>query len=120
MKKDPKIFLNHILESIEEIEKNTRNLTENGFLANTTIQDAIIRRLEIIGEATKNLPVSVKSKHPDIEWRKIAGLRDVIVHGYFRLSLKLVWKITQDNIPELKKQIIKILGSLDDQRSLLI
>jgi len=109
MKKDPKIFLNHILESIEEIEKNIQHLTEDEFLANTTIQDAVIRRLEIIGEATKNLPKSFKSKHPDIEWRKIAGLRDVIVHGYFRLSLKLVWKITQKNTPELKIKIRELV-----------
>jgi len=108
MKKDPKIFLAHILESIGEIERNIQNLTEEEFLANTTIQDAIIRRLEIIGEATKNLPEPFKSEHPNIEWRKVAGLRDVIVHGYFRLSLKLIWKIAQNNIPELKKQLIKI------------
>ena len=108
MKKDPKIFLAHILESIGEIERNIQNLTEEEFLANTTIQDAIIRRLEIIGEATKNLPEPFKSEHPNIEWRKVAGLRDVIVHGYFRLSLKLIWKIAQNNIPELIKQLIKI------------
>jgi uncharacterized protein with HEPN domain len=113
MKKDPKIFLNHILESIGEIEKNVRPLSEDEFLANTTIQDAVIRRLEIIGEATKNLPKSFKSEYPSIEWKKVAGLRDVIVHGYFRLSLKLIWKITQNNIPKLKKQIAKILGSLE-------
>lgn len=108
MKKDPKIFVSHILESIEEIEKNTRNLTEDEFLTNTTIQDAVTRRLEIIGEAAKNLPKSFKIKHPNIEWRKIAGLRDVIVHGYFRLSLKLVWRITQKNISELKAKIKKL------------
>jgi uncharacterized protein with HEPN domain len=59
------------------------------------------------------LPKSFKSEHSNIEWRKIAGLRDVIVHGYFRLSLKLVWRITQNNIPELKKQITKILRFLE-------
>lgn len=105
MIKDPKIFLHHILESIEEIEKNTRNLNEIEFFRNTTIQDAIIRRLEIIGEATKSLPKSFKDKHPKIEWRKVAGLRDIIVHEYFGLSLKLIWKIVQNNIPELKIKI---------------
>lgn len=109
MKKDPKIFLSHILESIEEIEKNTRNLTQDEFLTNTTIQDAVIRRLEIIGEAAKNLPKSFRDKYPEIEWRKVAGLRDVIAHEYFGLSLKLIWKITQKNIPELKIEVIKLL-----------
>lgn len=113
MRKDPKIFLYHILESIKEIERNTTSLSEPQFFRNTTIQDAVIRRLEIIGEATKNLPASFKSEYPDIEWRKIAGLRDVIVHGYFRLSLKLIWKITEDDIPKLKKQITKILEVLE-------
>jgi len=113
MKKDPKIFLSHILESIKEVEKNTANLKEDEFYRNTTIQDAVVRRLEIIGEATKNLPESFRKKHPGVEWRKVAGLRDIIVHEYFGLSLKLVWKIVQNNIPELKKQISKILGSLE-------
>ena len=113
MKKDPKIFLNHILESIREIERNTENLNEAEFFRNITIQDAVIRRLGIVGEATKNLPKSCKDKHPEIEWRKIAGLRDIIVHEYFGLSLKLVWKITQSNIPKLKKQIFEVLESLE-------
>jgi len=109
MKKDPKIFLSHILESIEEIEKNTHSLTENEFLTNTTIQDAVVRRLEIIGEAAKNLPKSFTEEHSNVEWRKIAGLRDVIVHTYFNLSLELVWKITQKNIPELKIKIKNLI-----------
>jgi uncharacterized protein with HEPN domain len=113
MKKDPKVFLNHILDSIGEIEKNITNLDEVEFSQNTTVQDAVIRRLEIIGEATKNLPKSFKDKHPEVEWRKVAGLRDIIVHEYFGLSLRLVWKITQKDIPELKRQISKSLGSLE-------
>ena len=75
MKKDPKIFLSHILESIEEIERNTHNLTKDEFLTNTTVQDAVVRRLEIIGEAAKNLPKSFVNKHSNIEWRKIAGAK---------------------------------------------
>ena len=109
MKKDPKIFLNHILESIGEIEKNLTNLNEVEFYRNVTVQDAIIRRLEIIGEATKNLPKSFKDKHSEVEWRKVAGLRDIIVHEYFGLSLKLIWRITQKDIPELKRKISKVM-----------
>jgi len=113
MKKDPKIFLSHILESIEEINRNTGKITKNEFSTNKTIQDAVIRRLEIIGEATKNLPQSFKNNYPDIEWKKMAGLRDIIVHEYFGLSLKLIWGITQKDLPKLKKQIAKILKSLE-------
>ena len=113
MKKNPKIFLSHILESINEIEKDIAGLDELEFFRNTTVQDAVIRRLEIIGEATKNLPKSFRDKHPEIQWRKVAGLRDVIAHEYFGLSLKLIWKIVQNNIPELRAQISKILESLE-------
>ena len=108
--KDPNIFLDHILESIVEIKKNTNNLTKNKFIKSVPIQDAVIRRLEIIGEATKNLPSLLKNKNADIPWKKIAGLRDVLIHGYFSIDLDLVWKIIKKDLPKLKKQIEKILG----------
>lgn len=108
-RKDPKIFLEHILESINEIERNIDNMSEVKFSASTTIQDAIVRRLEIIGEATKNLPISFREKHTTIPWKKMAGMRDVLIHGYFGIDMELVWKITQKDIPELKKKILKLL-----------
>lgn len=70
MKKDPEIFLKHILESIEEIEKNIKNLSKDDFFDLTTIQDAVIRRLEIIGEAVKNLPSSFINEYPEVVWKK--------------------------------------------------
>lgn len=78
MKKDPKIFLQHILESIAEIEKYTKGISEGKFLKLTQIQDAVIRRLEIIGEAAKNIPEYIKGKHEYVPWKKIAGSRDVL------------------------------------------
>lgn len=77
MKKDFKIFLEHILESIAEIEKHTKNISSSEFLKTTLIQDAVMRRLEILGEAVKNLPAPFKNNYPYIPWQKIAGLRDV-------------------------------------------
>lgn len=109
VKKDPKIFLGHILESISEIEKNTKNLSEDEFFDSVTIQDAVVRRLEIIGEAVKNLPLSFKNKHPEISWKKIAGMRDVLIHEYFGVDIDLVWKIVNKDIPQLKKQIAELL-----------
>lgn len=109
MKKDPKIFLTHIIESIKEIEKNTDNLSEDKFLSSTIIQDAVVRRLEIIGEATKNIPESFRDKHHDIPWKKLAGMRDVLIHEYFGVDLILVWKIINKDIPKLKKQIAELL-----------
>lgn len=108
-KKDPKIFLKHILESIEEIEKNTKNLSRDNFFSSVIIQDATIRRLEIIGEAVKNLPLSFRNKNVEISWKKIAGMRDVLIHGYFGVDIDLVWKIVNKDIPTLKKQIAKLL-----------
>lgn len=113
MRKDPQVFLKHILESIEWIEKETKNLSKDKFinLANVPIQDAVIRRLEIIGEAVKNLPADFKRKYPDTPWQKIAGLRDKLIHGYFGIDLELVWEIVQKNLPSFKEQIEKILKS---------
>ena len=113
-KKDPKIFLEHILESIGEIEKNTKNISEDEFLNLVTIQDAVTRRLEIIGEAVKNLPISFRNKHPKITWKKIAGLRDVLIHEYFGVDIDLIWKIAHKDIPKLKKQIDKIRKEQED------
>ncbi len=91
MKKDPLIFLKHIMKCIELIEKYTKNLTERKFLENTKTQDAVIRRIEVIGEASKNIPQSVKNNYPGIPWRKIAGMRDILTHEYFGVDLCQQW-----------------------------
>ncbi len=109
MQKDPNIFLSHILESIDWIEKETRNLSKDKFIRHVPTQDIVIRRLEIIGEAVKNLPGDFKQHYPDIPWQKIAGLRDKLIHGYFGIDLELVWSIVQNDIPSLKEQIKRIL-----------
>jgi len=109
MKKDPKIFLEHILESIGEIEKYTKNISKKRFFDSVMIQDAAVRRLEIISEAVKNLPTSFKNRYPKIPWKKIAGTRDILIHEYFGVNVDLVWKIVNKNIPQLKKQISKLL-----------
>ncbi len=90
MKKDPDIFLGHILESIELIESYSEGVTEAEFIGTVALQDRIIRRIEIIGEAVKNLPMDLRNEHPEIPWRDIAGLRDIVVHQYFGLDLELI------------------------------
>tara|TARA_Y100000310_G_C20660628_1_gene804526 strand:- start:1745 stop:2086 length:342 start_codon:yes stop_codon:yes gene_type:complete len=112
MRKDTKIFLLHILESIERIESFTKGVSETKFLSSEIIQDAVVRRLEIIGEAVKNISKSYRDKHKEIEWKKIAGTRDIIVHEYFGVDLKLTFKIIKKDIPELKKNISKFLEEL--------
>lgn len=109
MNKDPIIFLHHVLESIEAIEKYSEGFTEKQFLRSPVIQDAIIRRLEIIGEAAKNLPESFREKHSDIEWSKAMATRNIIVHDYVNVDLKIIWKTTKKSLPRFKKQIKNLL-----------
>ena len=109
MKKKPEIFLKHILGSIGDIEKYTKGISREKFSEDTQIQDAAIRKLEIIGEAVKNLPAALKRKHRNIPWEKIAGTRNILIHEYFGVDLKLVWRIIKKDLPELKNNISKIL-----------
>lgn len=112
MKKEPKIFINHILESIEEIEKYTLDLSSADFLKSTLVQDASIRRLEIIGEAVKKIPAETRATTKDIPWKQIAGLRDMLIHEYFGIDLKLVWNVILKDLPSLKKNMLKLLKEL--------
>ncbi len=108
MKKDSEVFIEHILESIELIENYTANKTISDFIESVQLQDSIIRRIEIIGEAVKNLPAEVKSNYPDVPWKNIAGMRDVLIHKYFGTDLELTWEVVQKDIPYLKKENLKI------------
>lgn len=109
MRKDSKIFLKHIIESIKAIEKHTKEISKEDFSKNITIQDAVIRRIEIIGEAVKNLQSNYRRKHPEIEWREITGMRDKLIHEYFSVNIGVVWYSVKKDIPQLKKQILELL-----------
>lgn len=109
MIKDPQVFLKHILESIDWIEKDVKGLSKDDFLKNVPIQDAVFRRLEIVGEAIRNLPDEFKKANPDIPWQDIMDTRNKLIHDYFGLELDLVWGIVKNDIPPLKKQIEEML-----------
>lgn len=112
MKKDNKTFLEHIQQSILAIENHTKSFSKTEFFKDTKTQDAVVRRLEIIGEATKNLLADFKNKNPDIKWRNIAAMRDKLTHEYFGVDLDVVWDTIKKDIPKLKKQIAELLKKL--------
>jgi len=113
MKRDPEVYVNDILESIIRIEEYMKGIgSAENFYTNTQAQDAILRRLEIIGEAAKNTPEEIRNKYPDIPWKKIAGLRDVLIHEYFGVNLKRVLKVVKEDIIDLKAKITKLIEEL--------
>ena len=101
MKKNPKIFLEYIQESILLIEEYAIGLSQADFLKKRSLQDAIIRRLEIMREAVKNLPMSFRSKHTQIPWKQIAGMRDILIHEYFEVDLALTWQVVKKELPPI-------------------
>ena len=109
MRRDYRVYLDDILDSINKIERYTKRISQKKFYKDTKTFDAVVRNLEIIGEAIKKAPDGVRSKHPDVEWKKIAGLRDILIHEYFGVDLEIIWDIVKNKLPGLKPQIRKIL-----------
>lgn len=105
MTKEVTIFLKHILESINIIEKYIENVTEEQFFQSIEKQDLVTRRLEIIGEAIRNLPEDFRANHPEISWNKAMATRNILIHHYFGINFKTVWDTVTISIPEFKKQI---------------
>ena len=103
-------YLKHILDSIADIEGSVKNLSKEEFKRSKDIKDATVRRIEIIGEAVKNISKEFKQKYPEIEWVKIAGARDIMIHAYFNIDLDIVWDIVKKDIPDLKEKIRVILN----------
>ena len=109
MKRNIKLYLQDIWESTLAIEEYTQNLAEVEFYSNRQVQDAIIRRLEIIGEAVKNIDDNFRNKYPQIPWKKIAGMRDIIAHEYFGVKLERVWDVVRKDLPHIKQQMLLIM-----------
>ncbi|MCH8569046.1 MAG: DUF86 domain-containing protein [Balneolales bacterium] len=110
-KRKPDVYLQDILESIEHIQRFLEGVSEEDFYENVEKQDAVLRRLEIIGEAVKHLPEEIRDKHPDIPWRQIAGMRDIIIHEYFGVTLDMIWVVATEDIHDLKAKVEEIIES---------
>jgi len=108
MKRDIGLYVEDIKDSINNILLFIKGIDKAKFLLDKLRQSAVARELEIIGEAAKNVPDSLREKYPSIPWNDIAGFRDVLSHAYFRVDLEMVWKIVEKDLPILKKEIGKI------------
>jgi uncharacterized protein with HEPN domain len=109
--KGDRVYLLHILDSVTRALEYTRE-GHDAFLSDTKTQDAVIRNIEIIGEAAKNLSPELKTAYPDIPWKQIAGMRDTLIHRYFGVKLDLVWQVVEDKLPGLKVRVEEILATL--------
>lgn len=109
MNKDDTVFLKHILDAIDLIETYLEDKSFVDFENYQMLQDAVIREIEIIGEATKNLSANLKNKYPEIPWRQMAGMRDKLIHSYFGVDLDAVWDTAVKDIPLLEGKLAEIL-----------
>ncbi len=108
-------YLKHIFDAINSIENSVKNLSKDEFKKIEDIKDSNVRRIEIIGEAVKNISKETRNKYPEIEWTKIAGTRDIMIHAYFNVDLDITWDIIKKDLPDLKKKIERILKEISSK-----
>ena len=109
MKKDNSVYIRHIMDSISRIERYTKGMGKRDFLGDELVQAGVVRELEIIGEAAKQLSQNFKTKHDNIPWKMMAGMRDKLIHDYFGVDMDAVWNTLVIDIPRMKGKIQKLL-----------
>ena len=114
MRRDALVYVADVLECIGKIEEYTSGTGWDDFSKNTQTQDAVFRRLEVIGEAVKGIGQEIRAKHPDVPWKEIAGMRDVLIHGYFGVKPERIWKVIEEDLPQLKKNMTLIYRDLSE------
>jgi len=109
MKKDDSVYLCHIMDAFVQIERYTDGISHEEFIKNSLIQDGVIRQLEVMGEASRNLSEDIRNEYPHIPWREMISLRNRMIHAYFNVNLQIIWEIVHGDIPNLKKDIKYVL-----------
>ena len=109
MKRNDSVYLQHILDAIEQIEIYTSSKSYDEFLRERLIQDGVVRQLEIIGEASRKLSSEFREQQPEIPWQQIIGLRNRVIHAYFEINLTIIWEVIQNDLPSLKKKLTKLI-----------
>jgi len=110
MPRDYKVYLEDMLEAIQKIHRYMEGLSFESFALEEKTVDAVVRNLEILGEAVKQIPDSLRLEYPQVDWSRIAGLRDILIHQYFGIDLTIVWDIVENKLPTLELQINQILS----------
>jgi len=112
-KRKVRLFLKDMLESIEKTQRYTAGVDFERFAGDDLLVDAVVRNLEIIGEAARHIPDPVRKRYPEVPWQRVIGLRNIVVHEYFAVDLEIVWTIIRENLPALKDTLQKMLSELE-------
>jgi uncharacterized protein with HEPN domain len=111
--KDDRVLITHIISEIKFLRKITADRKYEDLLSDEYFSHAVIRAIEVIGEASKNLSPRLKEEHPDIAWREIAGMRDKVIHRYFEINWQIVWSVISDDLPGLEPEFSHLLKDLE-------
>ncbi len=115
MRRDYKLFLRDIIDAMKAIENFVEGMTFDDFIKDDKTSSAVIRKFEIIGEATRSIPDEIKKSYPQVPWKYMIGMRDKLIHGYFGIDFEIVWDAIKIDVPKVKPELLKILKELEEK-----